>query len=79
MVEGDATADHGIMCQIEETPDAGDRGTEYAEKMIGTGHSQPAASIKDRICVLSPISARLTTVVERRITFYGVPSGSGGR
>src|SRR6516164_2488798 len=35
-------------------------------KMMGTGRRNRAASIRERICVLSPISARPTTMVETR-------------
>lgn len=47
-------------------------------KMIGSGRRKRADSIKDRICVLSPISARPTTMVETRNASMEQPSGSGG-
>jgi hypothetical protein len=48
-------------------------------KMIGTGRRKRAASIKERICVLSPISARPTTMVDTKKASTRVLSGLGGR
>ena len=44
-------------------------------KIIGVGRWKRAASIKDRICVLSPISARPTTMVETRNASTGSANG----
>jgi hypothetical protein len=48
-------------------------------KMIGTGRRKRAASIRERMCLLSPISARPTAMVDTKKASTGVPSGSGGR
>jgi hypothetical protein len=39
--------------------------------MIGTGRRKRPASIRDKICVLSPISARPTTMVDTRKALGG--------
>src|SRR3974377_1180456 len=47
-------------------------------KMIGTGRRNRAASIKERICVLSPISARPTTMVDTKKASTGCCRGRAG-
>src|SRR6516164_7095814 len=47
-------------------------------KMMGTGRRKRAASIKERICVLSPISARPTTMVDTKKASTRGLSGLGG-
>ena len=47
-------------------------------KMIGTGRKKRAASIKERICVLSPISATPTTMVDTKKASTGFCRGRAG-
>src|SRR6202008_4577663 len=48
-------------------------------KMIGTGRRKRAVSIKERIWVLSPISARPTTMVDTKKASTGVRRGWAGK